>query len=49
MSQVSGQPVRLEFEDGTARDPAESVLFEDLNPTQRNAVATTEGDRKSVV
>ncbi len=43
MSQVSGQPVRLEFEDGTARDPAESVLFEDLNPTQRNAVATTEG------
>ena len=27
----------------TGRDPAESVLFEDLNPVQREAVAATEG------
>ena len=46
MQQVSGQPIRFGFDhdDPTADcDPAESPLFEDLNATQREAVAATEG------
>ncbi len=44
MSQVSGQPIRFTFaEDAPQSDPAESPLFADLNPSQREAVAATEG------